>query len=100
MVSGHTRGVTQPNLAEHRLGVADKTIGHRRGRPPQPTADHCRGRHMLARMARLSVNAPKRVIGIAVLLMIAAAAFGAPAAKSLSAGEFVDPTSESGRAAA
>lgn len=55
---------------------------------------------MLARMARLSVNAPKRVIGIAVLLMIAAAAFGAPAAKSLSAGGFVDPTSESGRAAA
>jgi RND superfamily putative drug exporter len=55
---------------------------------------------MLARLARLSVNAPKRVIGIAVLLMIAAAAFGAPAAKSLSAGGFVDPTSESGRAAA
>jgi putative drug exporter of the RND superfamily len=55
---------------------------------------------MLARMARLSVNAPKRVIGIAVLLMIAAAAFGAPATKSLSAGGFVDPTSESGRAAA
>ncbi len=55
---------------------------------------------MLARMARLSVAVPRRIIGITVLFMIATAVFGIPAAKSLSAGGFMDPTSESARAAA
>ncbi|MGA9677588.1 MAG: MMPL family transporter [Mycobacterium sp.] len=55
---------------------------------------------MLARTARLCVAVPRRIIGIALLLMIAAGAFGIPAAMSLSAGGFVDPTSESARAAA
>ncbi|MGO9383709.1 MAG: MMPL family transporter [Mycobacterium sp.] len=55
---------------------------------------------MLARMARLSVAVPRRIIGITVLFMIATAVFGIPAAKSLSAGGFLDPTSESARAAA
>ena len=55
---------------------------------------------MLVRMARLSLAAPRRVITIAVLLMIAAAIFGIPAATSLSGGGFLDPKSESARASA
>ena len=55
---------------------------------------------MLARTARLCVAVPRRIIGIAMLLMVAAGGFGIPAAMSLSAGGFVDPTSESARAAA
>ncbi len=55
---------------------------------------------MLARTADLCVAAPRRIILAAVLFMIAAAVFGVPAAKSLSAGGFLDPTSESARAAA
>ena len=55
---------------------------------------------MLTRTARLVVAAPRRIIGIAMVLMIAAGFFGIPAAMSLSAGGFVDPTSESARAAA
>ena len=55
---------------------------------------------MVARLARLAVAAPRRVLGVAVLLAIAAAVFGVPAAKSLSGGGFVDPASESARAAA
>jgi RND superfamily putative drug exporter len=55
---------------------------------------------MLERTARLCVAVPRRIIGIAILLMIAAGVFGIPAAMSLSAGGFVDPTSESARAAA
>jgi putative drug exporter of the RND superfamily len=55
---------------------------------------------MLARTARLCVTAPRKIIGIAMLLMIAAGVFGIPAATNLSAGGFVDPTSESARAAA
>jgi putative drug exporter of the RND superfamily len=58
------------------------------------------GRHMLARTAQLSVALPRRIIAIAVLLMFAAGVFGIPVAQSLSPGGFVDPTSESARAAA
>jgi RND superfamily putative drug exporter len=43
---------------------------------------------------------PRRIIAIAMLVMIVAGVFGIPAAMSLSAGGFVDPTSESARAAA
>ncbi len=53
---------------------------------------------MVERSARLAVAAPRRVLGVALLFAIAAAVFGIPAAKSLSAGGFVDPTSESARA--
>jgi RND superfamily putative drug exporter len=53
---------------------------------------------MLAQLARVCVAAPRRVIAGAVLVMIAAAVFGIPAARSLSGGGFLDPTSESARA--
>ena len=55
---------------------------------------------MLAGMARLAVAAPRRIVAAAVLLLIGAAAFGIPAASSLSAGGFLDPSSESARASA
>ena len=53
---------------------------------------------MLERTARLAIHAPRRVIAIAVLIMIGAAVFGIPVAKSLSAGGFENPNSESQRA--
>ncbi len=55
---------------------------------------------MLARMARLAVAAPRRIIAVTVLFMIAAAVIGIPVANRLSAGGFLDPASESARAAA
>ena len=54
---------------------------------------------MLHRIALLAIAAPKRIVAIAVLVMIGAAAFGIPVANSLSAGGFQDPTSESAKAA-
>jgi uncharacterized membrane protein YdfJ with MMPL/SSD domain len=54
---------------------------------------------MLKRIARLAIAAPKRVLAVAALLMVAAAIFGIPVIKSLSAGGFQDPTSESSQAA-
>ena len=53
---------------------------------------------MLHRIALLAIAAPRRIIAVAVLTMVAAAVFGIPVAKSLSAGGFQDPTSESSRA--
>ncbi|OIN81086.1 MMPL family transporter [Mycobacterium malmoense] len=53
---------------------------------------------MLQRIARLAIAAPRRIIGVAVLVFIAAAIFGLPVAKSLSPGGFQDPNSESARA--
>ncbi|WP_197382026.1 MMPL family transporter [Mycolicibacterium mengxianglii] len=53
---------------------------------------------MLHRIARLALTAPRRVIAVAVLLMIGAAVFGVPVTGSLSAGGFQDPTSQSARA--
>ncbi|MCV7399523.1 MMPL family transporter [Mycobacterium fragae] len=55
---------------------------------------------MLQRIARLALVAPRRVLAVAVLVLVAAAVFGIPVAKSLSAGGFQDPTSESVRAIA
>ena len=55
---------------------------------------------MLARMARICIAAPRRVIAVAILVMVATAIFGLPAASSLSGGGFLNPTSESARAAA
>jgi RND superfamily putative drug exporter len=46
----------------------------------------------------VAIAAPRRIIAVAVLLMIGAAVFGIPVTKSLSAGGFQDPTSESARA--
>ncbi|CAN5751999.1 MMPL family transporter [soil metagenome] len=54
--------------------------------------------HVLHRIAQLAIAAPRRIIAVAVLLMIGAAVFGVPVTKSLSAGGFQDPTSESARA--
>ena len=53
---------------------------------------------MLQRIARLAIAAPRRIIAIALLVMVAAGIFGIPVAKSLSAGGFQDPTSESAQA--
>ena len=53
---------------------------------------------MLQRIALLAIAAPRRIIAVAVLTMVGAAIFGIPVAKSLSAGGFQDPTSESARA--
>ena len=53
---------------------------------------------MLQQIARLAIAAPRRILAVAALVMVAAAIFGLPAAKSLSAGGFQDPESESARA--
>ena len=53
---------------------------------------------MLQRIARLAIAAPRRIVGLAVLVFIAAAVFGIPVADSLSPGGFQDPNSESARA--
>ena len=52
---------------------------------------------MLKRIAQLAIARPRRIIAVAGLVMVAAAIFGMPVAKSLSAGGFQDPTSESAR---
>jgi RND superfamily putative drug exporter len=46
----------------------------------------------------MAIAAPRRILAVAVLLVIGAAVFGVPVTKSLSAGGFQDPTSESARA--
>jgi len=56
------------------------------------------GGQVLERTAQLAIHAPRRVIAIAVLIMIGTAVFGIPVAKSLSAGGFENPDSESQRA--
>src|ERR1700739_2487856 len=53
---------------------------------------------MLQGIARLAIAHPQRIPPIAALVMSAAAIFGLPVAKSLSAGGFQDPESESARA--
>jgi uncharacterized membrane protein YdfJ with MMPL/SSD domain len=53
---------------------------------------------MLRRIALLAIAAPRRILAVAALIMVAAAVFGIPVAKSLSAGGFQDPTSESAQA--
>ena len=63
--------------------------------------DGPRGRSIvLQRIALLAIAAPRRVLGVAALLMVGAAVFGVPVAKTLSAGGFEDPASESSRATA
>jgi RND superfamily putative drug exporter len=54
---------------------------------------------MLQGIARLAIAAPRRMIAVALLLMVGAGIFGLPVTKSLSAGGLQDPTSESWRAA-
>jgi RND superfamily putative drug exporter len=50
---------------------------------------------MLQRIARLALAAPRRILAV---VLVAAAVFGIPVAKSLSAGGFQDPASESAQA--
>src|ERR1700712_5503109 len=69
-----------------------RAAAHRRPEPPS------RG-GLLKRIALLAIAAPRRMLGVALLLVIAAGVFGLPVAKSLSASGFQDPTSESARAA-
>jgi RND superfamily putative drug exporter len=54
---------------------------------------------VLRRIARLGIAAPRRVIGIAVLLMIVIGAFGTTVADKLSPSGFQDPSAESSRVA-
>jgi uncharacterized membrane protein YdfJ with MMPL/SSD domain len=53
---------------------------------------------MLQRIARLAIAAPRRILAVAALVMVAAAIFGLPVAKNLSVGGFQDPTSQSAHA--
>jgi RND superfamily putative drug exporter len=53
---------------------------------------------MLHGIARFAIAAPRRIVAFAFLVLVAAAAFGIPVAKSMSAGGFQDPASESSRA--
>ncbi|CAN3130310.1 MMPL family transporter [Mycobacterium sp. smrl_JER01] len=55
---------------------------------------------MLHRIAWLAIAAPRRVLAVALLTMVACGIFGAPVAQHLSAGGFQDPSSESARATA
>ncbi|MBO0880114.1 MAG: MMPL family transporter [Mycobacterium sp.] len=53
---------------------------------------------MLPAVARLALAGPRRIIAIALLVMVGAAVFGIPVTKSLSGGGFRDPASESWQA--
>lgn len=53
---------------------------------------------MLQVITRLAIAAPRRIVGIAFLVLVGAAVFGLPVVNSLSGGGFQDPTSESARA--
>src|ERR1700744_715699 len=53
---------------------------------------------MLQRIARLAIAAPRRFWAAAARVLVAGSIFGIPAAKSLSAGGFQDPVSESAQA--
>jgi RND superfamily putative drug exporter len=55
---------------------------------------------VLTGIARFAIAAPRRVIALAVLVMIGTAVFGIPVAKSLSAGGGLDPGAESSQASA
>ena len=53
---------------------------------------------MLRRIALMAIAAPRTTVALGGLILVAAAIFGLPVAKSLSAGGFQDPNSESARA--
>src|ERR1700745_2161836 len=54
---------------------------------------------LLQVIARLAIAAPRRIIAVALLVMVATAVFGIPVTRSLAAGGFQDPMSESSQAA-
>ncbi len=53
---------------------------------------------MLTRIALMAIAAPRRVLAVSGIVLVAAAIFGLPVAKSLSAGGFQAPDFESARA--
>ena len=53
---------------------------------------------MLTGIARVALAAPRRIIAVALLVMVGTAVFGIPVTRSLSAGGFQDPTSQSAEA--
>jgi RND superfamily putative drug exporter len=53
---------------------------------------------LLHRIALVAIAAPRRVLACAAVVMVFAAVFGIPVAKTLSAGGFQDPGSESSKA--
>ena len=55
---------------------------------------------MLHGIAENAIAVPRRILAVAVLVLIAAAIFGVPVLKNLSAGGSVDPAAESSKAAA
>jgi putative drug exporter of the RND superfamily len=59
---------------------------------------HPVGGDVLEGIARLAIHAPRRIIAIALLVMLGTAVFGIPVAKSLSAAGFQDPTAGSAHA--
>ena len=54
--------------------------------------------NVLRGIAALAIAAPRRIIAVALLVMVATAVFGLPVTKNLSAGGFHDPSSESWQA--
>lgn len=54
---------------------------------------------VLERLARLAIAAPRRILGVAAFLAVAAAIFGIPVTQQLAAGGFQDPDAESSEAA-
>jgi len=54
---------------------------------------------VLENIARLAIRAPRRIIAVALLVMVGAAVFGIPVANDLSPGGFDDPTAGSAQAA-
>jgi uncharacterized membrane protein YdfJ with MMPL/SSD domain len=57
------------------------------------------GAYVLQGVARIAIRAPRRVIAVALFVMVGTAIVGIPVIKSLSAGGLRDPTSESSQAA-
>ncbi|MGB7508317.1 MAG: hypothetical protein WA965_23125, partial [Mycobacterium sp.] len=53
---------------------------------------------MLQRIALSAIAAPRRVLVVALFVMVGCGIFGVPVAQQLSAGGFQDPTSESAEA--
>jgi RND superfamily putative drug exporter len=53
---------------------------------------------VLNAIARSALVAPRRIVAVALLVMVAAAIFGLPVVGSLQTGGFKDPASESSRA--
>jgi RND superfamily putative drug exporter len=53
---------------------------------------------VLQRIALMAIAAPRRIVAVAAMVMVACGIFGIPVAKTLSAGGFQDPTSQSAQA--